>query len=745
MARRQHHNSISLFPFLAVLVCAMGSLILLLLVMTRKIRQDQQADVTSAMMVAADTTLADRSTEIDDLEAQIASAQSSLAAIQSQTDSLVASVTERRDQIVSLRQELSDLKNQLSDRATVDSGEVISEALQETRQLKAKEAALLRQLKTAEKRLFEKQQQLAKADDTSKEAELLLREKHSDLLRLRAATEEAQQRYKTVSGTATLLEFSNSTGTSRTPIAIDVSAAGFELLPNGIRITPGDMEGFPVRDNPLLSAILTAHRHRAQGAVTDEPYVLLLVRPDGALTFYGAQRVLMESGIHYGYELVEPERQIVAGDPDSSEVPIVMGSIQEAFRRRDNMYAKLMAIAQQKSDLSSSNGETRSGANDRRLTVRPDGRVVLDEGATQRPLDGRFYAGGMAPPSSLMKNRPVGGYRGATGDEKMSPADAEKLAEEFAAQYVRQQQAARGASSATPPLDGLAKNATAEPTSTASADSIRSPAEQKFADAMFGSDDLPSASLSGARGSGNESRGSESAVEKFDGSPPGLASVGRPSNNGQLAGTTTDSFLPSTTKSTTNNTGKPAENEWLGSSLLASDDNTAAGKSSSATQSAKTGSPSSSLLFAGEPGGQPSTGIPDLSKIDPDLLKRLSSGKNVSSSLATPIGITVFLDAHHMTIGQQSAVDVNSENLDDAFANLLTGINTEVNDIKRKPNEPIMPIVKFIVSPGGEKWRIPLAYSLKRTGIHSATVYELTPYMTTSDTTGRAKVGHDSE
>ena len=35
MARRQHHNSISLFPFLAVLVCAMGSLILLLLVMTQ--------------------------------------------------------------------------------------------------------------------------------------------------------------------------------------------------------------------------------------------------------------------------------------------------------------------------------------------------------------------------------------------------------------------------------------------------------------------------------------------------------------------------------------------------------------------------------------------------------------------------------------------------------------------------------------------------------------------------------------
>jgi hypothetical protein len=42
MIRRRHKNAISLFPFLAVLVCTMGALILLLLVTTRRIRNDQR-------------------------------------------------------------------------------------------------------------------------------------------------------------------------------------------------------------------------------------------------------------------------------------------------------------------------------------------------------------------------------------------------------------------------------------------------------------------------------------------------------------------------------------------------------------------------------------------------------------------------------------------------------------------------------------------------------------------------------
>lgn len=669
MARRHHNNSISLFPFLAVLVCAMGSLILLLLVMTRKMRQDQyveQAAIVGSVASEIDEALA---AQIAALEKQISSAELNLNSLQANAQALRASADESQARITDLESELAQLRKKLEDS---DSGTLpVAQTLEESRKLKAEEVALIRQLKDTEKRLLSKQQQLAKAQDASNEASLALKEKHSDLLKLRDQVDEARNNLAKVSGTSTLLEFSNSTGTERTPIVIDVSGRGFEIYPNGIRITQADMEGFPVRDNPLLSAILAIHQHRSENSVTGAPYVLLLVRPDGALPFYGAQRILTESNIHYGYELLEAKELVVSGAPDSTEVPLVKKSIDEALRRRENLYAKLMAIAQQKSGASGPAGDPANGKGERRLTVRPDGRVLMEESMQQRPLDGRFYAGGVAPPRSYFDKRPAGGFGGRNADQ-LTAADAEKLADEFAERYAKESESARALAENEAVVE---KPATAEkPVSVVkeSEESLRSPEERRFAETVFAND-----------------------------------------------GSITSSLAQKPKKSVLAKTAKTKSDPM---------------------------SPQESLLTSSGSGDdQPGTGIPDLSRIDPDLLKRLNSDKQPSGSEMTPIGITVFVDEHHMTVDQQAAVEITPDTLDDAFASLLTGINAEVEDRKKKPDEPVMPIVKFIVSPGGEKWRIPLAHSLKRTGIRSATVYELTPYMTTTDDTGRAWVSDEGE
>ncbi|HCP13312.1 MAG TPA: hypothetical protein DIT89_13345, partial [Planctomycetaceae bacterium] len=75
MARRHHQHSVSLFPFLAVLVCAMGSLILLLLVMTRKIRHDQQAELNTNAPPIVVTQPVDRSAELRALELDVVALQ----------------------------------------------------------------------------------------------------------------------------------------------------------------------------------------------------------------------------------------------------------------------------------------------------------------------------------------------------------------------------------------------------------------------------------------------------------------------------------------------------------------------------------------------------------------------------------------------------------------------------------------------------------------------------------------------
>jgi hypothetical protein len=669
MARRHHNNSISLFPFLAVLVCAMGSLILLLLVMTRKMRQDQYVEQTAVVESAASEVDAELAARIAALEKQISSAELNLNSLQANAQAHRSSVDESQVRVTDLETELAQLQEKL--KGTDADAVPVAESMAESRKLKAEEVALLRQLKDTEKRLLSKQQQLANAQDASNEASLALQEKHSDLLKLRDQVDEARSRLAKVSGTSTLLEFSNPTGTERTPIVVDVSGKGFEIYPNGIQITQADMEGFPVRDNPFLAAILTIHQHRSKGSVTGAPYVLLLVRPDGALPFYGAQRILMESNIHYGYELLEARELIVSGASDSTEVPLVKTSIDEALRRRENLYARLMAIAQQKSGTSGPAGDPANGKGERRLTVRPDGRVLMEESSRQRPVDGRFYAGGVAPPQSHFQKRPVGGYGGQNADQ-MTAADAEKLADEFAERYARQYESARALAKTTIAEEGPKTAEKPVSATTESEESLRSPEERRFAETLFANDGSITSSL---------------------------AQKQKKSDLAKSATTKSDPLSPQ---------------ESLLTSSGAGDD-------------------------------QPATGIPDLSRIDPDLLNRLNSGKQPSGSEMTPIGITVFVDEHHMTVDQQTAVEITPDTLDDAFVLLLTGINAEVEDRKKKPDEPVMPIVKFIVSPGGEKWRIPLAHSLKRTGIRSATVYELTPYMTTTDETGRAWVSGEGE
>ena len=128
----------------------------------------------------------------------------------------------------------------------------------------------------------------------------------------------------------------------------------------------------------------------------------------------------------------------------------------------------------------------------------------------------------------------------------------------------------------------------------------------------------------------------------------------------------------------------------------------------------------------------------DLSRIDNDLLNRLPSTKRTSKTYATPVGITVFLDEHHMTVEQQATIPVTPDSLSSALSDLLRNVDTEVTDAKKSPREEVMPVVKFIVSPGGERWRIPLAGSLKHLGIPSASIYELSPHIETTVAPGRA-------
>jgi hypothetical protein len=723
MARRQPQTTVTLFPFLAVLVCAMGSLILLLLVMTRKIREDQREDYQRQEVPAAAPAVVpffDRSSELLTLEREAGELEQKTVILRQQAERLRKELAAARATAADRRVRLNALREALA--ANPQPNKSLENSADDLETLRAQEQGLTAELSAAEAALVDKRDQLARAEDDLREAELALFEKNSAIVALRKQAEGAQAAAEKSTGTETLLEFSNATGTSRIPVVVDVTANGYELLPSGVKITAADMEQFPVRDNPLLSAVYAAHRHRSGSRVTAEPYVLLLVRPGGSLPFYGAQRIFQEAKIHYGYELLQPEVVIFSGESDHAENQVLARALTEVFRRRETLYSRLFEIAQEErqrlesgraapgnKNAAAENGEGgEQEQSERRLAVRPDGRVIEEAGPPRRRLEGRFYAGGVAPPSTFFENRASSAVVGAPRG-RLNAAQAEQMAEEFAEAYARQRAIAEASRAATAermaaePFTSESTTAEPAPASSPESEKLRSAAEQRFAETLFGGD----GSLQGSRLIGPRS-------DAFGGLPPTQ---------------TNPSLQMNPPLVNPGNAGEVQRVPWQHLTQSANDGpNVADGAAGMLTSESSTSSRNQS------PGGE--SGKP--MRLDKETLRLMDAPARRSSSLKSPVGIVVFLDERHLAVAQQPAVEIPPDQSAVAEAALLRGINNELEDARRSPKDDLLPVVRFVVSPGGERRRLKLVQTLKQAGIPSVTQYELTPYMLPGHTTGYA-------
>jgi hypothetical protein len=124
-----------------------------------------------------------------------------------------------------------------------------------------------------------------------------------------------------------LVAYDGVSGTTRRPIYIECTGQGFRFLPEGEAIGADDLEGFSDNFNPLLAGARTliqfwSRRKRSGGPNEPEPYVLLLVRPSGCLTYYIARKSLTSLGALWGYELIEEDWKlsIPQADPVAKEL-----------------------------------------------------------------------------------------------------------------------------------------------------------------------------------------------------------------------------------------------------------------------------------------------------------------------------------------------------------------------------------------------------------------------------------------
>ena len=303
--RQQATVSVSLFPFLAVLVCTMGALILLLLVITR------QARLQAVQSAAAEAAERDDDLKLQRELTQWRSEQLrvSLKKTQSQLSDARLGLGHLEDHARRLRSQVAQLQASLQDLARPGGGTHLWVGGRQRAELEAELGRVQAQAAEAQHRLTEARQ----------------------------SAEERRHSYAVV-------PYRGPHETFRRPIYVECRAAAVILQPEGIVLTEDDFSGPLGPGNPLAAALRAAReRLLAEKGFnpqqSGEPYPLLLVRPDGIAAYYAARSAMTSWDCEFGYELIGEDWKLDFQAADAQLAQVMQSAIDTARVRQQQLAA----------------------------------------------------------------------------------------------------------------------------------------------------------------------------------------------------------------------------------------------------------------------------------------------------------------------------------------------------------------------------------------------------------------------
>lgn len=296
--RRSVANSqslgVSLFPFLAVLLCTMGALIVVLIVLSRQ-----------AQAQAAQT-------------AQIAAAEAD------ENAETARRLLEYR--IEQLRVQREKTKADLANRRFV-----LGQVEDHWRQLETRLVEL--------RRAYNEYDNVLSADVEGQDAR---RQELEALERQAAAAAEALDKARQEAATRrpsfAVVPYDGPNATRRRPIYVECRSDAIVLQPEGVQFSVADFAG-PLGPSNALSSGVRAVREYVAGLQKNnpqpqEPYPLLLVRPDGIEAYYLARLALADWDTEFGYEMIEADWPLEFPPADATLRDIVQQAVDDARVRQ---------------------------------------------------------------------------------------------------------------------------------------------------------------------------------------------------------------------------------------------------------------------------------------------------------------------------------------------------------------------------------------------------------------------------
>lgn len=355
MARRRQQNvTVELFPFLAVLVCVMGALIFLLLVTTKRLRAAAVAKAQAAVVQTQSDRpilpfLADETEDIlpvAELPASLAPDLAAVPLIPDRPDPIAA------EEDAAHRQAHLAAYDAMQREWTTKVASLESDLDRRQAMLNRQRLLMLnleRDIDSLQQQLLQRETELAAVMGRISAAEGVQSSTVAERTRLEQVIRQLRQQLKELeaqqqasSSQYVVVPFDGKSGTTRRPILVECTATGLTFLPENITISPQDIEGFTPRFNPLLAGSLAlvnywSRQPASNGQSVEEPYVLLIVRPNGTLAYYIAMKLLSGMKQPFGYELVTEDMSLQTGPVDPGAKAALEEAILQSLAERDRL------------------------------------------------------------------------------------------------------------------------------------------------------------------------------------------------------------------------------------------------------------------------------------------------------------------------------------------------------------------------------------------------------------------------
>ena len=343
-------NPVTLFPFLAVLLCTIGALVLMLVVVSAGIRKDAVATAKkkSEAVAVAKSEKARKSVISEPAETEPAFEEpvavgQELTPDQRPIDPLLAKEPLPSPIKIAPARTLAEISD-LENKARRLNAEVAARA-KRLQSVNVKTYALQKQLRTVKAQQEDLQlaivrtaNQRAKLEESTGE----LRVENQQIIEWLDESRKLIDEHKDqlISPVHSIVPYDGQTGTVRRPIVIECADDVVRFEAEQVEIPISILQKFSPDQNPLASGVEALFRYwMAKARVEDprgqprKPYALILVRPSGAEAFSTAVFALDQMVGDFGYELVETGFQYEIPETTADAVRECRAAVEAEIRR----------------------------------------------------------------------------------------------------------------------------------------------------------------------------------------------------------------------------------------------------------------------------------------------------------------------------------------------------------------------------------------------------------------------------